>query len=325
MARTLSHTPMAADKAGRWMGYIHGVGTARGWWRSQWGNPSSHQGHAHAPLGDPDVLAHHEVLRDLAARLPLEGSEARARAAEDDAWPMDARRAAVAALIERALATRALVPLAALTGLVQGIAAARGWIDVEAERARTRPLFHAAALAAGRGRPDTVDARGEGAPTTPTATPTAPARHNTGPHAAPAAGESTRSHPQASAPTGRTVFPTGAPTTRAEPPAFPFVQVDKVAQAWGTAPSHVMAWLGVGVEDATLLAPPALADTVQRLDGALHLARAHARLGARADWQAFLSTAVPGMGGHSFARMIDDHRAKEAVATLEAIMAGVHA
>ena len=326
MARTLAQTPMAADKAGRWMGYIHGVGTARGWWRSQWCAPSSHQGFAEAPTGDPDVSAHHAVLRDLAARLPL----APARTPRDeDAWPMEARAGHVEALIARALDLRALHPLAAITGLVQGIAAARGWIDVAEERLRTRPIFHAAAQAAGRGTPATVAAM-EAAPHPTSKTPTAPidlhAVRASMPRLSPRKVDAGRpAAPRTESTTTPKPTRNKAPAGGQEAPAFPFVLVDRVAKAWATSPSQVMAWIGLDLEEAMSLAPPARAEADARLDGALRLAEVQQALGWSLDWRGFLATPVPGHAGHSWAGVLDAYGPDAAIAASRSIAAGVHA
>lgn len=324
MARTLAQTPMAADKAGRWMGYIHGVGTAKGWWRSQWCAPSSHQGFDPAPPGDPDVAAHRAVLRDLAARLPLDPNHL---PSDDDAWPMEARAPRIAEQIARALRLCSVPPLAAITGLVQGMAAARGWIDVEAERVRTRPIFHAAAQAAGRGTPATIAAMDTAAQGTVGATAPSQSPHKvraldpTANAGAPPRG------PMPAQAGGATAQPARPrpPKDALEAPTFPFQVVDRVARVWATSPAEVMAWIGLDVEEATLLATPARAEAEARLDGALRLGEAQRALGWSLGWRGFLATPVPGHGGRTWSEVIEAQGPKAAVDAARAIAAGVHA
>lgn len=99
---------------------------------------------------DPDIAAHRATLRDLQTRLP--------RQADDDAqWPEALRLERLHWLIDTAQAQPMdLGKLARWTGYVQGVACARGWLDADHERERTRPLFHAASVAAGRGTPKTL-------------------------------------------------------------------------------------------------------------------------------------------------------------------------
>jgi hypothetical protein len=102
-----------------------------------------------------DTAAHHVVLADLAQRLP--------HTAEDDAdWPEACRAPWLQWMIAQALAEpMALDKLARWTGYIQGVATARGWLDVATERARTRPVFHAAAERAGRPKPPTIGTPGD--------------------------------------------------------------------------------------------------------------------------------------------------------------------
>lgn len=101
-----------------------------------------------------DRMAHHIVLADLAQRLPT--------AADDDAdWPEACRAPWLHWMIAEALAQpMALDKLARWTGYIQGVATARGWLDVGVERDRTRPIFHAAAHRAGRTTPPTIGVPG---------------------------------------------------------------------------------------------------------------------------------------------------------------------
>ena len=95
---------------------------------------------------EPDVVAHQAVLADIAQRLP--------RTADDEAMPPPLRLERLHWLITTAQTTPMdALKLARWTGYVQGVACARGWLDADEERERTRAVLHAAAIAAGRGKP----------------------------------------------------------------------------------------------------------------------------------------------------------------------------
>ena len=105
-------------------------------------------------IADPDIYAHRVILADIGARIP--------RTEPDEGFPAALRVERLHWLIETAqTASMALDKLARWTGYVQGVACARGWLDAEEERIRTRPVFHAAAQAQGKDRPRTLGPEGE--------------------------------------------------------------------------------------------------------------------------------------------------------------------
>lgn len=150
LCHTANTTPMALDKLARWAGYAQGVATARAWPMPPLPGPIEPLSHAPIPDCHPALVdAHRAVLAYARTLLP----------ATDTAgtWPQEARALSCHTLITTLLdAYFPLTTLARATGYVQGIACTRGWMDADAERERTRPIFHAAAKAAGHGRPQTL-------------------------------------------------------------------------------------------------------------------------------------------------------------------------
>lgn len=95
---------------------------------------------------DPDTTAHLAILADIAARIPA--------TCDDAHLPAPVRLERMHWLITTAHTTPMdPLKLARWTGYVQGVCAVRGWLDADEERERTRPVLHAAAIAAGRAKP----------------------------------------------------------------------------------------------------------------------------------------------------------------------------
>ncbi len=80
--------------------------------------------------------AHVQVLRYLARELE--------RYSDDPGMPVETTPSYLRDFARRAIECSQEIPLDKLgrwTGYIQGVMAARGWLDVQAERDRTRPIF----------------------------------------------------------------------------------------------------------------------------------------------------------------------------------------
>lgn len=146
---TASRTDLPADKTIRWLGYIHGVLAARGHHVAD-GRPCSAAG----PDGAVDIHPVADACREATkGLLPLlEGLRDR---------PSDPEEASPSRLL--VLAREAAAPGSLPTpwvshalGFIQGALVARGDLEMDSERDRTRPIFHGAYGAAGLKIPPTV-------------------------------------------------------------------------------------------------------------------------------------------------------------------------